>query len=117
VCLRIINIVSCLVYSMNLFELFLIHSRASDFGLLKIDQSGKIIQFSEKPKGDDLKAMVMIYFVCQNVSFLLAILRELNVFCVFSKLTLPFLVYHRKKLRSPHTLHRWVFTYLEKRFC
>jgi glucose-1-phosphate adenylyltransferase len=32
-------------------------SRASDFGLLKIDQSGKIIQFSEKPKGDDLKAM------------------------------------------------------------
>ncbi|XP_010460525.1 PREDICTED: glucose-1-phosphate adenylyltransferase large subunit 2, chloroplastic [Camelina sativa] len=32
-------------------------SRASDFGLLKIDQSGKIVQFSEKPKGDDLKAM------------------------------------------------------------
>ncbi|CAH2034082.1 unnamed protein product [Thlaspi arvense] len=32
-------------------------SRASDFGLLKIDESGQIVQFSEKPKGDDLKAM------------------------------------------------------------
>ncbi|KAK8601293.1 hypothetical protein V6N12_051131 [Hibiscus sabdariffa] len=32
-------------------------SRASDFGLMKIDGTGRIIQFSEKPKGDDLKAM------------------------------------------------------------
>ncbi|XP_013662506.1 glucose-1-phosphate adenylyltransferase large subunit 2, chloroplastic isoform X1 [Brassica napus] len=32
-------------------------SRASDYGLLKIDESGQIVQFSEKPKGDDLKAM------------------------------------------------------------
>ncbi|KAG1346853.1 glucose-1-phosphate adenylyltransferase large subunit 1 [Cocos nucifera] len=32
-------------------------SRASDYGLMKIDQSGRIIQFSEKPKGADLEAM------------------------------------------------------------
>ncbi|XP_052180438.1 glucose-1-phosphate adenylyltransferase large subunit 1-like [Diospyros lotus] len=32
-------------------------SRASDFGLTKIDRSGRIIQFAEKPKGADLKAM------------------------------------------------------------
>ncbi|KAJ8766333.1 hypothetical protein K2173_022392 [Erythroxylum novogranatense] len=32
-------------------------SRASRFGLMKIDSKGKIISFSEKPKGDDLKAM------------------------------------------------------------
>lgn len=32
-------------------------SRASDYGLVKIDQSGRIIQFAEKPKGNDLKAM------------------------------------------------------------
>ncbi|KAH6776455.1 ADPGLC-PPase large subunit [Perilla frutescens var. hirtella] len=32
-------------------------SRASDFGLMKIDQMGRIIQFAEKPKGSDLKAM------------------------------------------------------------
>ncbi|KAK7409827.1 hypothetical protein VNO78_00166 [Psophocarpus tetragonolobus] len=32
-------------------------SRASDYGLVKLDDRGRIIQFSEKPKGDDLKAM------------------------------------------------------------
>ncbi|KAJ9704757.1 hypothetical protein PVL29_003011 [Vitis rotundifolia] len=32
-------------------------SRASDYGLLKMDNRGRIIQFAEKPKGADLKAM------------------------------------------------------------
>ncbi|KAJ4968167.1 hypothetical protein NE237_014868 [Protea cynaroides] len=32
-------------------------SRASDFGLMKIDKKGRVISFSEKPKGADLKAM------------------------------------------------------------
>ncbi|XP_048331524.1 glucose-1-phosphate adenylyltransferase large subunit, chloroplastic/amyloplastic isoform X2 [Ziziphus jujuba] len=31
--------------------------RASDYGLMKIDNAGRIIQFAEKPKGPDLKAM------------------------------------------------------------
>lgn len=31
--------------------------RASDFGLMKIDDQGRIVDFSEKPKGDALKAM------------------------------------------------------------
>ena len=31
--------------------------RASDFGLMKIDDNGRIVSFSEKPKGDALKAM------------------------------------------------------------
>ncbi|BAZ05733.1 glucose-1-phosphate adenylyltransferase [Calothrix sp. NIES-3974] len=31
--------------------------RASDFGLMKIDDSGRIIKFSEKPKGDALREM------------------------------------------------------------
>jgi glucose-1-phosphate adenylyltransferase len=30
---------------------------ASDFGLLKTDESGRIIEFKEKPKGDDLQSM------------------------------------------------------------
>lgn len=34
-------------------------SRASDYGLMKIDNAGRIIQFAEKPKGPDLKAMVI----------------------------------------------------------
>ena len=33
------------------------HRRASDFGLMKIDSDGRIIDFSEKPKGDALTAM------------------------------------------------------------
>ncbi len=32
-------------------------SRASDCGLIKIDDNGRVIYFSEKPKGDALKAM------------------------------------------------------------
>lgn len=32
-------------------------SRASDFGLMKIDNKGRVLSFSEKPKGVDLKAM------------------------------------------------------------
>lgn len=31
--------------------------RASDFGLMKIDESGRVIDFSEKPKGEALKQM------------------------------------------------------------
>ena len=31
--------------------------RASDFGLMKIDASGRVVDFCEKPKGDELKAM------------------------------------------------------------
>lgn len=33
--------------------------RASDFGLMKIDESGRVVSFSEKPKGDALKAMAV----------------------------------------------------------
>jgi glucose-1-phosphate adenylyltransferase len=33
--------------------------RASDFGLIKIDDSGRILDFSEKPKGDALKQMAV----------------------------------------------------------
>ncbi|KAF8022798.1 hypothetical protein BT93_F0341 [Corymbia citriodora subsp. variegata] len=32
-------------------------SCASDYGLMKIDRTGQIIQFAEKPKGNELKAM------------------------------------------------------------
>ncbi|KAM3413077.1 hypothetical protein ACQJBY_004316 [Aegilops geniculata] len=32
-------------------------SRASEYGLVKFDSSGRVVHFSEKPKGDDLEAM------------------------------------------------------------
>lgn len=31
--------------------------RASDFGLMKINEQGRVVQFSEKPKGEELKQM------------------------------------------------------------
>jgi len=31
--------------------------KASAFGLMKIDDTGRILEFAEKPKGDALKAM------------------------------------------------------------
>lgn len=34
-------------------------NRASDFGLMKIDETGRVLFFSEKPKGDDLKAVAV----------------------------------------------------------
>jgi len=34
-------------------------SRASEFGLMKIDRSGRVQSFSEKPKGEALKAMAV----------------------------------------------------------
>jgi len=43
-------------------------SRASDFGLMKIDDTGRIVSFSEKPKGDDLKAMVSWIFSPSQLS-------------------------------------------------
>ena len=44
--------------SLKLFHMF--SSRASDYGLMKINKRGRIIQFAEKPKGAGLKAMVSI---------------------------------------------------------
>ncbi|QHN77950.1 Glucose-1-phosphate adenylyltransferase large subunit 1 [Arachis hypogaea] len=47
----------------TLFCLPMDDSRASDFGLMKIDDKGRILSFSEKSKGEDLKAMVITH-VC-----------------------------------------------------
>lgn len=35
--------------------------RATAFGLMKIDDEGRIIEFAEKPKGEQLKAMKVKY--------------------------------------------------------
>ncbi|RRT47443.1 hypothetical protein B296_00018499 [Ensete ventricosum] len=45
-----------------IFPISRIHAfRASDYGIVKIDKVGHIIQFSEKPKGADLEAMAYIF--------------------------------------------------------
>lgn len=45
-------------------------SRASDFGLMKIDKKGKVLSFSEKPKGNDLKAMVIVIMLSLVINIL-----------------------------------------------
>ncbi|MED6108920.1 hypothetical protein PIB30_028654 [Stylosanthes scabra] len=41
--------------------------RVSDYGLMKIDQTGRIVQFAEKPKGTDLKKMhVALRWSCSS---------------------------------------------------
>lgn len=37
--------------------------RATAFGLMKIDEEGRIIEFSEKPKGEQLKAMKVLLYI------------------------------------------------------
>lgn len=39
--------------------------RATAFGLMKIDEEGRIIEFAEKPKGEQLKAMKVDSFLQQ----------------------------------------------------
>lgn len=46
----------CFVFCLLNWALLI--SRAADFGLVKIDHRGKVVQFNEKPKGADLEAMV-----------------------------------------------------------
>ncbi|RWV84576.1 hypothetical protein GW17_00053698 [Ensete ventricosum] len=50
-CAGIVHIVSVLI------TVLLSKSRASDYGLVKIDKTGRIFQFSEKPNGAELDAM------------------------------------------------------------
>lgn len=42
--------------------------RATAFGLMKIDEEGRIIEFAEKPKGEQLKAMKVSPY---NVAYIL----------------------------------------------
>lgn len=51
--------------------------RATAFGLMKIDEEGRIIEFAEKPKGEQLKAMKVfrfshtIFLLCYLIMLLL----------------------------------------------
>jgi glucose-1-phosphate adenylyltransferase len=41
-------------------------SRASDYGLMKIDHRGRVLYFNEKPKGENLKAMVIYHILLSH---------------------------------------------------
>ena len=60
-------------------------SRASDYGLMKIDGKGRINFFNEKPKGDDLQSMVR---ACSSASLEQFIVILVNVLLFDAKLTI-----------------------------
>ena len=45
-----------LLHTISKWAIFI--SRATDYGLMKIDNLGQVVQFAEKPRGADLEAMV-----------------------------------------------------------
>lgn len=53
-------------------------SRASDFGLMKINETGQVQKFCEKPKGDDLAAMV---FNIIYITFSFSCLKSIWLIC------------------------------------
>lgn len=46
------------------------YSRASDYGLMKIDDKGRVLYFNEKPKGADLKSMVCVELLLNHITCL-----------------------------------------------
>ncbi len=49
--------------------LFYCGSRASDYGLMKINEEGQVLFFKEKPKGAELQAMVQAWFLFTLLHF------------------------------------------------
>lgn len=45
-------------------------SRASDYGLMKIDDKGRVLYFNEKPKGEELKTMVRVNLPARPASLI-----------------------------------------------
>lgn len=47
----------------------ILFSRASDYGLMKIDDKGRVLYFNEKPKGAELKSMVQLKITIKCLLF------------------------------------------------
>lgn len=87
--------------------------RATAFGLMKIDEEGRIIEFAEKPKGEQLKAMKVSPFSRPCMLFLLQLLPcnclkvPLSLFS--TRLILPFWVSMMRERRKCLLLLAWVY--------
>ena len=59
--------------------------RATAFGLMKIDAEGRIIEFAEKPKGEQLKAMKVkhhfSFYYMLIICFIVIIDSKISCFC------------------------------------
>jgi glucose-1-phosphate adenylyltransferase len=92
--------------------------RATAFGLMKIDEEGRIIEFAEKPKGDQLKAMkVSPYFMPNVLLFMQFLHKNLLYFFSIIRLILPFWVLTMKEQRKCLLLLAWVYMLSAKMRC
>lgn len=65
---------------LTLHFVILLGSRASDYGLMQIDETGRIINFAEKPKGSALKTMVF-KFIQPKKMFLKLLCNSNGLWC------------------------------------
>ena len=88
--------------------------RATAFGLMKIDEEGRIIEFAEKPKGEQLKAMkVSPYNMYYMLLFIWKLLPE-QLLKNATRLILQFWVLMTREQRNCLILLAWVYMLLAK---
>lgn len=95
--------------------------RATAFGLMKIDEEGRIIEFAEKPKGEQLKAMKVSPYKVAHIMcciYLEIIARTLltkasDIFFL-TRLILLFWVLMTREQRKCLSLLAWVYMLLAK---
>lgn len=89
-------------------------ARATAFGLMKIDEEGRIIEFAEKPKGEQLKAMkASPYKMYYMLLFIWKLLPE-QLLKNATRLILQFWVLMTREQRNCLILLAWVYMLLAK---
>lgn len=89
-------------------------ARATAFGLMKIDEEGRIIEFAEKPKGEQLKAMkVSPYNMYYMLLFIWKLLPE-QLLKNATRLILQFWFLMMIEKRNCLILLAWVYMLLAK---
>lgn len=89
-------------------------ARATAFGLMKIDEEGRIIEFAEKPKGEQLKAMkASPYKMYYMLLFIWKLLPE-QLLKNATRLILQFWVLMTREQKKCLILLAWVYMLLAK---
>lgn len=87
--------------------------RATAFGLMKIDEEGRIIEFAEKPKGEQLKAMKVSHIICLicyfSSKFFLYNWLKMPLSFFSTRLILLFWVLMMREQRKCLILQAWVY--------
>lgn len=92
--------------------------RATAFGLMKIDEEGRITEFAEKPKGEQLKAMrvklqtslaLAVFFNVSTIlsTYIFFLKKSLFLLHEYARLTPQFSVLMMREQRKCPTLQVW----------